>query len=632
MIRVRTLGIGLLCAGHLFSADIVILDRSGEASLSERVKEVAGFYGLSTETVPLSEPTMGAALSHVRQSGALAAIVNSQVLDALGRSMLLNSLRVKGGNRIPLLIAHTGQDCVQRGHLKIAASRITHRALVFHTREIAPALDGVELLYKSNACAVTATQSSTTLIESVDHELGVRFPVLTMVQEKGGEVLEMSTLEWPDFQGIPFVREFARVSPLLLFIRRAAGERALHFPSAVANLTVDDPWLIEPYGNLSYRALLEEMERHRFHTTVAFVPWNFDRSREEVVSLLRQSKRYYSIAVHGNNHLHREFGPYAEAAETGQIRDVRQARLRMDHFSKTTGLAYDPVMVFPHAVSPERTFRYLRGLNYWATVNSQAVPVDAQPPSDRLFPLRPYTTRYENLLSVERLSVEVHLDAAIVAIHAYLGNPQLFYVHQGFFKQGISAFRATADLVNRAAPETKWCSLGEVVRSLYLVRLLPNGHYDVEALSPRIRLYNPLNRPASYHIRRAEDFRIPIRSVLSGGRILDFRKEANSIAFDVDLGPGEQCEIAIEYQSAVPVDTANVAKGGVRVRLVRYMSDTRDLWFSTHPWGRLFIRFYDSLSARAIGLGVAMMGVSVAGLIFVKRNRRRVAARRAILA
>ena len=51
------------------------------------------------------------------------------------------------------------------------------------------------------------------------------------------------------------------------------------------------------------------MQEHRFHTTIAFVPWNYDRSSPEVVSLFLENPEHFSIAIHGNNHDHEEFAP-----------------------------------------------------------------------------------------------------------------------------------------------------------------------------------------------------------------------------------------------------------------------------------------------------------------------------------
>ena len=56
------------------------------------------------------------------------------------------------------------------------------------------------------------------------------------------------------------------------------NEAQWHSPGHYANLTIDDPWFAESYGHLTYNGLLGEMEKANFHTTIAFIPWNYDRS------------------------------------------------------------------------------------------------------------------------------------------------------------------------------------------------------------------------------------------------------------------------------------------------------------------------------------------------------------------
>ena len=79
------------------------------------------------------------------------------------------------------------------------------------------------------------------------------------------------------------------ILPVYIFLKESFGERCWHRDNNQANLTIDDPWLREPYGNLSYSSLLKEMNENNFHTTIAFVPWNYDRSEKEVVELFRNN-------------------------------------------------------------------------------------------------------------------------------------------------------------------------------------------------------------------------------------------------------------------------------------------------------------------------------------------------------
>ena len=82
-------------------------------------------------------------------------------------------------------------------------------------------------------------------------------------------------------------------------------------------------------------------------------------------------------------------------------------------------------------------------------VNSENVPLGSRVPDDPLFSLTPWTLAFKGFPSVKRVSAEMPVSATNIAINAFLGNPQLFYVHQEFFEDKIDAFNATADEINR---------------------------------------------------------------------------------------------------------------------------------------------------------------------------------------
>ena len=50
-------------------------------------------------------------------------------------------------------------------------------------------------------------------------------------------------------------KAFSSVAPYILFLSYAAGSYAWHSDGQYANLTIDDPWLTQPYGHLDYYAL-----------------------------------------------------------------------------------------------------------------------------------------------------------------------------------------------------------------------------------------------------------------------------------------------------------------------------------------------------------------------------------------
>ena len=105
-----------------------------------------------------------------------------------------------------------------------------------------------------------------------------------------------------------------------------------------------------------------------------------------------------------------------------------------------------------------------------------------------MFLLRSYTKNYGNFLSMFRYSAEEPIPELDIAIQSFLGNPLLFYGHEKLFDSGIDAFNGIADFVNKLQPETRWTGLGEIARSLYLVRKRDDGAFDVQMMSNEVVL------------------------------------------------------------------------------------------------------------------------------------------------
>jgi hypothetical protein len=333
------------------------------------------------------------------------------------------------------------------------------------------------------------------------------------------------------------------------------------------------------------------MEQHRFHTTIAFIPWNYDRSQPSVVALFRQHPDKLSICVHGNNHNHQEFGPFDERPLTGQVSDMKQGLARLEAFSKLTDLPYDRVMVFPHKISPEATLASLKRYNYWATANADNVPSDSTPPSDPRFELRVSTLAFGDFPSLRRYSTEYPIPDSQLAIDAFLGNPMLFYAHEAFFARGIGAFDAVADKVNQLQPDTKWGSLGDVVRHLYLEKLRDDGNYDVQLQSGEIQLTNAHEHSAVYFLEKDEDGTVPF-TVSVDGHSEPFEFAQGKLRLSISIPAGTSRQISIKYQNDLVISAVDISKGSLRISAIRYLSDFRDNIVSQTAIGRWFIRSY----------------------------------------
>src|SRR5437867_805075 len=63
--------------------------------------------------------------------------------------------------------------------------------------------------------------------------------------------------------------------PIVLYVKWAFAKTCWYAPEANACLVIDDPLLKPSYGFVNYAKLLSLMDRHRFSTNIAFIPWNW---------------------------------------------------------------------------------------------------------------------------------------------------------------------------------------------------------------------------------------------------------------------------------------------------------------------------------------------------------------------
>lgn len=162
---------------------------------------------------------------------------------------------------------------------------------------------------------------------------------------------------------------------------------------------------------------------------------------------------------------------------------LRQSVARMDKFQAQSGIPYDRVMVFPHSIAPEQTLEALKANDYLATINSLNVPMGSSRPADFLFTMRPATLVFDSFPSIIRYSMAEPIPSYRIAIEDFLDNPLFYYAHQDLFAKGINAFDGLADEVNKLEPDTRWRSVGDIVKHLYLLRLRRDTNYNVLALS-----------------------------------------------------------------------------------------------------------------------------------------------------
>lgn len=414
-------------------------------------------------------------------------------------------------------------------------------------------------------------ESVTRLITSRD-DAGVAYPIFVRWEKGAGSVFIDAGEEGESLEEVPLrelysVYNFSKIVPLMFTVRYALGDEAWHNDHNYANLTIDDPALTEPYENLSFVGLLWEMKAHNFHTTIAFIPANWDKSEPTVVRLFRGNPEWYSLVQHGNNHDGYEFYKYSvsEGDEyegealparplADQEADIVEGLARMEKHRSLTGIPYDRVMIFPWEISPEPTLVLLKKYNFLATVNAQDVPLGATRPPVWDHGMYQANMEYGNFPTLSRRFIETY-QAFQSQLHyfifdLFIDKPALFFAHahEGeLFDAGIDAFNPVAEQVNNVPGEVQWRSLGYIIKHLYLEKTNDDGSVDIKMYGNHLIVTNGSSDERTYHISKAETLNVPISRLTVNGHEFLYRVEKGLLSLDVSVPARSSLEILIHY-------------------------------------------------------------------------------------
>lgn len=599
----------LLSAAKCYSAEIILIRNSDSSSAEQHQLELAtSFYGLDLKVVRADKNHTHLGLGKFEQQEILAVVVEADALSKVDEKLLLRALIRPNAENIPLLIFGVTQETnanllsewagIGPIIVKTIDSPAQLRYVVGHETSITKQLTGVEFPITGHKAFYFDVERD----NAVSHLVAVRdnkhvAPVFIEANNDNQKIfLLCKTYELDNADSSPISLNtesaFAKIASVMMFTKYCAGDQGWHATGHYANLTIDDPWLREPYGNLNYQKLLKEMEEHNFHTTIAFIPWNFDRNEPEVVSIFRKFPNRFSICIHGDNHDHKEFTDYTSKPFEGQVTALKQSLARMESFRTQTEIPYERVMVFPHSIAPEQTLEALKGNGYVATINSQNIPMGSSEPSDPLFALRPTTLFFGGLPSILRYPA-VPTSDSFLAINNFLDNPIFFYAHENFFSKGIDAFDGLADQVNRIEPDTKWRSVGDIAKQLYLIKRRGDSSFDVLAFSSDIVLANTSVHDAVFYVRKQESGIPAVSSVTVDEAHVPLRVIGGYVEAKVDVPPGQTRRMLIQYQNSNDLQGVSIAKDSVRVYLLRFLSDFRDIGLSRLAAGRMVTVFYN---------------------------------------
>lgn len=610
------------------SQDVLLLTRSRQSNSDVNFRKIAKFYGLSVRTIDISNHTLNQSdLSGRSRPYPLAVGVSLPTLEDLvdAEKALLEDLVRMGTNLLIYDLADVGASLPQLGLESIFSAKLIKDPKVYKVSDRLPDLTleftGVKLDYLPELCAdytfSPKVEGKTEPIITVLTKSGKEFPIFASYKRGSGNIFLLSTKQMLNLETVGMLQlyrpeRFSQIVPLMMFVKYAGGEKAWHRKQDFANFTIDDPWLVEPYGNLSFFKLLKEMEHNNFHVTIAFIAWNYDRFQNKVVSLLSKHSKRFSIAIHGNDH---DSGELSQRASEEEIeKDISQSLSRMEEFHRRTGLAYSKVMIFPRQLGSIEAIHTLKELNLGGTVNARDVPIGARRPEDFDYNMYPAILDYMGFPLLQRRYVPPNGTAHPIIFDLFLDKPALFYAHQDYFISGMGAFNKVADQVNNLATKPKWKSLDYIMERLYLQKLNDNGNMDIRMCTNNLILENHYDNTRRYHINREEMLDVPIINVAVDGKRFPHVVKDGYLKLNVDIPPNSSRRISITYGNKglrkVDISKRILDRGGFRIFAIRMLSELRDRYLSGSGFGRLLVAAYYRSNFQSIALFI------LAGFLF----------------
>jgi len=366
---------------------------------------------------------------------------------------------------------------------------------------------------------------------------------------------------------------FPNLVPVLMFLRWSGGEIFWHADAPKACFIIDDPLLKKKYGYLDYRALLEAMERHNFCTSIAFIPWNYGRSDQDLVDLFVRFPQRYSLCTHGCDHTRGEFG----VTELAVLRQkCLQALERMRSLRERSGLGFDDVMVFPQGIFSSVAMKALSSGGYLAAVNTTPHPVNSEETLTLADLLGLAVTRFSNFpLFVRRQPTNL----AALALDLFLGRPALLVAHHQYFRRGYEELAEAVAQLNLLDKRLQWTNLATICSQACWKRTV-GEETQVLFVTDRFHLQNETETARRYRlIRRGLLEGQPVSFRVNGQSVEMVRREREDQASTVvSVAAGAQVEVEVNRgtpePSPLPVGESPLYRAKVFLR--RRLSEWRD--------------------------------------------------------
>lgn len=361
--------------------------------------------------------------------------------------------------------------------------------------------------------------------------------------------------------------------PPIIFLRFAFREHCWHNPCPGAGIVIDDPLLRRCYGFIQFPRLLASARKNSYHITLAFIPWNYWRSRKKRAKPFLDYADCFSLCAHGCDHTNHEF-------RSRDYQDLLsrnfEARRRMTRHEERTGLFSEPLMVCPqeqYSLEAMRAFadsRQFAGLLCTACMprnlaEAQLCGADLLLPAQDSFYGFPVFKRH-------------YWDGmAVFAMALFLGKPAILVEHHEFFRDGSAGAEQFSRSLAALRPEIKWTSLAETVTRTHIRRRLSKGEWEVRFFSDTFRFEHTEEKAVDYRLFRRVSDATAVERVLVNGEVVPFVKQQGFLFFDFSASNAQTILVQVEVPPVQPtLAYATGAKYQFFVAVRRVLSEFRD--------------------------------------------------------
>ena len=363
--------------------------------------------------------------------------------------------------------------------------------------------------------------------------------------------------------------------PVLIYLKSVFGERCWHTRSAAAGLVIDDSLLRRRYGCIDFEKLLASARLHRYHVTVAFIPWNHWRTRRREAELFRNYSDVFSICVHGNDHTKSEF--HSED-EQDLVARADEAVTRMESHCERTGIPYEAIMVCPQERYSVKALRAIGDSKRFAVVvNARCIPDDPAATgqvsaADLLLPAQ------DSWFGMPILKRHYAADGmAQFALALFLGRPAILVEHHDAFHSGTDSIENFAAEVRKISPHVRWAPLGETIKRLCWQRRVSEGLWSVRFFADSFELVHDADETVRYDLSKRVSGDAVVDSVTVNGVPVSFSLNGRMLQFVVDASSRSVFRIAVAVRSCMdPTPRSVTLAYRAKVAVRRVLSEVRD--------------------------------------------------------